>query len=127
MMRYPLWIKIGWSVMMLYWIVSSFGNKSSQKKEPPGSRVYILILYFLGALFLFTPYLQIGGIVIYPQGILSRLMGCLLCYIGLIFAVWARMILGRSHDEGKFYRRIPGACTESEISIAPLYLLTKKR
>lgn len=94
-MNCATWIYIGWTVMVTIWIISSFGNKKSKQKEPAQFRYLTLALYIIGAVLLFSNDLQFGN-KIYPQDTIFRIIGFVACYVGLIFAIWARWVLGKN-------------------------------
>ncbi|HEX5555874.1 MAG TPA: isoprenylcysteine carboxylmethyltransferase family protein [Chitinophagaceae bacterium] len=87
-------IDIGWTALVVFWIISSFKVKKAENKEPAASRFMVLGLYMISAVLLFTGYFQVGAV--FPAGEPYRMAGVILCYAGLFLAVWARIVLGKN-------------------------------
>ncbi len=87
-----------WGAFFAYWFFSSLVNKSaSERKEPLASRLLYLALLGLGiALIAFDP-LFLGPLLwrFYPASLIAEIIGLLITFAGLVFAVWARIHLGR--------------------------------
>ncbi len=87
-----------WFALFIYWLVSSFFVKKSVKKQSgPGRVVYVLCVIIAFSL-LFSNYLSYGflGRQILPQNDAWRVTGLVLCAIGLVFALLARIWLGEN-------------------------------
>ena len=88
-----------WCAWALYWLVSSIGNKATQRREPLGSRLAYVLPLVLGGVLLgvrVLPWAALLGTRLWPRSFLVYCVGFLILLAGLAFAVWARMHLGRN-------------------------------
>lgn len=88
-----------WCAWALYWLVSSIGNKATQRREPLGSRLAYVLPLVLGGVLLGVrelPWAALLGTRLWPRSFLVYCIGFLILLAGLAFAVWARMHLGRN-------------------------------
>lgn len=87
-----------WLAFVLYMLVAAFNTKRTEAKESNLSRTTHNVLIVMGALFMFTPYLGIGplGARFVPRSSEVILAGTALTLLGLCFATWARIHLGRN-------------------------------
>ncbi|HUO20272.1 MAG TPA: isoprenylcysteine carboxylmethyltransferase family protein [Steroidobacteraceae bacterium] len=88
-----------WCAWALYWLVSSIGNKATQRREPLGSRLAYVLPLVLGGVLLGVrelPWAALLGTRLWPRSFLVYCIGLLILLAGLAFAVWARMHLGRN-------------------------------
>jgi len=88
-------IRMLWTIFVIYWIVSAFGNKRAKTRRPLGERIAFILIFILtysalesGAHRLHIPLL--------PVTLVTQVAGIILCGAGLAFAIWARRILGRN-------------------------------
>lgn len=91
-----LWV---WAAWALYWLVSAIGNKATQRREPLSSRIaYILPLIIGGALIAWrgAPWTSALSLRLWPRSLALYWVGLALLVVGLGFAVWARVHLGRN-------------------------------
>jgi protein-S-isoprenylcysteine O-methyltransferase Ste14 len=91
-------IEWSWLAFVVYMIVAAFNTKRTETKEGILSRTTHNVLIIIGALFLYTRYLGIGflGVRFVPRSSAVILVGAALTLIGLCFATWARVSLGRN-------------------------------
>src|ERR1700722_2379902 len=90
--------KTMWSATFIYWLISSLSVKKTVKQQPGWERIlYVLSILFSFSL-LFGNYLTIPLLdkSILPQNIYWKITGMILCAIGLIFAIMARIWLGKN-------------------------------
>ncbi len=87
-----------WGIFFSYWFLSSLGRRSKiEYRESLASRASYFIILGLGiSLIVFDP-LFYGALLwrILPQGLIVDLAGLALVILGLGFAAWARLYLGR--------------------------------
>lgn len=90
--------KIMWLSLALYWLFSSLSVKKSIKKQSGWQRMaYTLCLLFAFTL-LFQDYFKTGLLYkpILPQNPFWKISGLILCAAGLLFALLARIWLGKN-------------------------------
>ncbi len=87
-----------WGIFFLYWFLSAFRTKSRiERRESLSSRLsYAVILGLAVSLIAFDPFFY-GPLLqrILPATFIVDLIGMALLISGLLFAVWARLHLGR--------------------------------
>ena len=90
-----LWLWLAW---VLYWVVSAFSAKTTQRRESPGSRLSHLVPLFIGVALIVWPRAPWDwlSLRLLPPGPLESALGVALLVPGLAFTVWARVYLGRN-------------------------------
>jgi protein-S-isoprenylcysteine O-methyltransferase Ste14 len=85
-----------WIAFLLYWQIAAFGAKATTRLEPVLSRV-LRTLAFLIAIGLFFIPERVGPwlfLRVLPNPLACFWIGAFILVVGLLFAVWARLILG---------------------------------
>jgi protein-S-isoprenylcysteine O-methyltransferase Ste14 len=88
-----------WCAWALYWLISSIGNKPTQRREPLGSRLAYVLPLLVGGVLLGVrelPWAAVLGTRLWPRSFLIYCVGFAILIAGLAFAVWARVHLGRN-------------------------------
>jgi protein-S-isoprenylcysteine O-methyltransferase Ste14 len=89
-----------WIIFFLYWRISAFNTKTTQRIEPLASRILRTFLCLVAvALLLITPkYVPLPWLYhqLWPTGLWPFWLGAAITIAGLLFAVWARVHLGRN-------------------------------
>ena len=87
-----------WLVLALYWLGSSFSVKKSIKKQSGWQRMAYTICLMFAFTLLFQDYFQTDFLYkpILPQSALWQSTGFLFCTGGLLFALFARIWLGKN-------------------------------
>jgi protein-S-isoprenylcysteine O-methyltransferase Ste14 len=90
-----LWLWLGW---VLYWVVSAFSAKTTQRRESLGSRLSHIVPLLIGVALIVWPRVPWGwlSLRLLPPGPLESALGVVLLALGLAFTVWARVHLGRN-------------------------------
>ena len=90
-----LWPWLAWG---LYWVVSAFGAKTTQRRESPASRLSHLVPLIIGVALIVWPRIPWGwwSLRLVPRGPLTSVVALALLLAGLAFTVWARVHLGRN-------------------------------
>jgi protein-S-isoprenylcysteine O-methyltransferase Ste14 len=90
--------KTMWFATFIYWLVSSFSVKKSVKKQSGWGRILYIFCVLLAFSLLFGNYLNLSFLEkpILPQNNYWKITGMVLCAIGLIFAIMARIWLGEN-------------------------------
>ena len=85
-----------WLVLFLVWLPGYFIGKGARDVPRLGLQGAISVLLVACFVFLFNPTLFGLGMPITPQTTLFGTIGLALDLIGIAFAIWARLVLGRS-------------------------------
>src|SRR5215475_8329939 len=85
-----------WLALLLVWLPGYFTGKRARDVPRLGFQVPISILLVVCFVFLFNPALFGLGMAITPQTALFGVIGLTLDLIGIAFAIWARLVLGRN-------------------------------
>ena len=80
----------------VYWLISSSSIKSTKRTEPYLSGLFHSILLIVGFALIWIKWFQIGilEIRIIPENLIFQVIGVILVTVGVIFAIWARRVLG---------------------------------
>lgn len=87
-----------WFALAAFWFITSLGVKQKAKAESSGQRLTHLSLLIAGALLLFKndwPWALLQA-RLYPDAVWIRWTGAGLTLAGVLFAIWARICLGRN-------------------------------
>ena len=87
-----------WFAWALYWTASAVGTKATRRRESLGSRLAHIVPLTIGGLLLAwrdTPWSWLGA-RLWPRSLAVYWIGVALLALGLAFAVWARVHLGRN-------------------------------
>jgi protein-S-isoprenylcysteine O-methyltransferase Ste14 len=99
--RYSLYdmpFAVLWLAWLAYWIIAARNVKATQRRESLSSRLVTVVLTVLAAALLAfrgQP-LQWLNVRFLPQTMVAHWLGLLMVVVGLAFAVWARVHLGRN-------------------------------
>lgn len=87
-----------WLAWLLYWIVSALNAKTTRRRESPLSRISYFLPLITGAWLIGAPRLPLGWLAtpLLPSDPLRWQLAVALVALGLGFAVWARVRLGRN-------------------------------
>ncbi|HSZ34517.1 MAG TPA: isoprenylcysteine carboxylmethyltransferase family protein [Puia sp.] len=88
--------KTMWSVIFIYWLVSSFAVKKTVKRQSGKGRILYIICVLTAFMFLFGNYFSIDFLdqTVFPQTYNWRITGLIFCALGLTFSLMARIWLG---------------------------------
>jgi len=95
---YRFLIPFMWLAWVIYWLVASYSAKRTDRREPLGSRLLHLLPLTVAGCMLGADRLP-GSFLnerLFPRLPAVLWAGALLTAIGLLFAVWARLQLGRN-------------------------------
>ena len=87
-----------WLAWVLYWVVSAFSAKTTQRRESLGSRLSHVVPLLIGVALIVWPRVPWDwlSLRLLPPGPLELALGIVLLALGLAFTVWARVYLGRN-------------------------------
>jgi protein-S-isoprenylcysteine O-methyltransferase Ste14 len=81
--------------MFFVWIIGRIGNKKTLKKH--NKFILTTLLLYLSYLILFLPYSsKVLPMQITPNDRIFGPLGVVLCFLGAVFAIWSRYVLGKN-------------------------------
>jgi protein-S-isoprenylcysteine O-methyltransferase Ste14 len=95
---YDYFFFVVWASFLLYWRIKAADTKSSQRVERPVSGVLRALAIVIAIVLLSTNRIPLPWLYreLWPQGIWPFWIGAAITVAGLLFAVWARLHLGRN-------------------------------
>jgi protein-S-isoprenylcysteine O-methyltransferase Ste14 len=95
---YDLPFAVLWLAWLAYWIVAARNVKATRRRESPVSRIITVVLTILAAALLAFPGQKLHWLNarFLPQTMVAHWLGLLMVVLGLAFAIWARIHLGRN-------------------------------
>jgi protein-S-isoprenylcysteine O-methyltransferase Ste14 len=91
------WYTAPWLAMITVWIIGALGMKSTARREPTARRAGHMLLVVAGAWLFFTP--AVPAVLhtrLLPDTLTVFWFGVALTWIGIAFAILARVTLGRN-------------------------------
>jgi protein-S-isoprenylcysteine O-methyltransferase Ste14 len=87
-----------WIAFLVYWQIRARGTKATQRLEPVGSRIVRSIVFLIVVAILSWPYFPLPWLYWHflPPSSWAFFLGAATTTAGLLFAVWARVHLGRN-------------------------------
>jgi protein-S-isoprenylcysteine O-methyltransferase Ste14 len=87
-----------WILFFIYWQIKAANAKTTQRLEPAASRilrvfVFVIAIALLSITRIPLPWLYLQ---LWPTGLWSFWLGAAITIAGLLFAIWARVHLGRN-------------------------------
>jgi protein-S-isoprenylcysteine O-methyltransferase Ste14 len=85
-----------WIGYLVYWQIAAIGTKTTQRIESIPSRVFRSVLLFAGVLLICWPRIPLPWLYRHflPQSAWAFFLGAAITVAGLLFSIWARVILG---------------------------------
>jgi protein-S-isoprenylcysteine O-methyltransferase Ste14 len=95
---YELFFPVVWTVFLVYWQVKAANTKSNQRMEPVGSRIFRVLVFLIAMVLLLVPRIPLSWLYseLWTPAYWSFWLGAAVTVSGLLFAVWARVHLGRN-------------------------------
>jgi protein-S-isoprenylcysteine O-methyltransferase Ste14 len=95
---YELFFPVVWIVFFVYWQIKAANTKTTQRLEPASSRILRVVIFLVAIVLLSTTRIPLAWLYLqlWPQSILLFWLGAAVTVGGLLFAVWARVHLGRN-------------------------------
>jgi protein-S-isoprenylcysteine O-methyltransferase Ste14 len=87
-----------WTILGIIWLLGMLTTKRTVRTQPLGPRTFQIGLSFLAFYLAFTHTFQTGwlGLRLFPSSDSTSASGLALTFLGIAFAVWARLLLGRN-------------------------------
>src|SRR5580693_6837901 len=95
---YKAFFPVVWIVFVVYWQIKAGDTKTTQRIEPAGSRMLRIFIFLIAIALLSIPRIPLAWLYaqIWQQGYWPFWLGAAITVAGLLFAVWARVHLGRN-------------------------------
>jgi len=95
---YDWFFTVVWIAFLLYWQIKAINTKTTERIEPAGSRILRVVIFAIAIALLSTTRIPLRWLYfpLWPQGLLPFWLGAAVTVGGLLFAVWARVHLGRN-------------------------------
>jgi len=90
-------ISLPWLIFLAYWIVASFRVNTMERQEPPGEKLVRILVAVAGWYLLSTNDPRFGALNhrFFRFHLWVFLIGAVLTWAGVAFAIWARYHIGR--------------------------------
>ena len=87
-----------WIVFFVYWQIKAVDTKTTQRLEPAASRILRVMVFAIVIVLLSTRRIPLPWLYreLWPAGLWPFWVGAAVTVAGLLFAVWARVHLGRN-------------------------------
>ena len=87
-----------WCAWALYWLVTAFSNKATQRREPLAGRLLHIVPLLVAGVLIGWHDMPWPALMqrLWPRSLALYWLGVALVAAGLAFAVWARVHLGRN-------------------------------
>ncbi len=95
---YESFFPVVWILFLLYWQIKAANTKTTQRLEPAASRILRVLIFMIAIVILSTTHIPLPWLYrqLWPAGLWPFWLGAAITIAGLLFAVWARVHLGRN-------------------------------
>jgi protein-S-isoprenylcysteine O-methyltransferase Ste14 len=95
---YESFFPVVWVVFLVYWQIKAINTKTTQRLEPAASRILRVFIFLIAIALLSLPRIPLPWLYLqlWPAGLWPFWLGAAVTNAGLLFAVWARVHLGRN-------------------------------
>ncbi|HEY4904986.1 MAG TPA: isoprenylcysteine carboxylmethyltransferase family protein [Candidatus Sulfotelmatobacter sp.] len=95
---YEAFFPVVWIVFVLYWQIKAADTKTTRRLEPAASRILRVLIFLIAISLLSIPRVPLPWLYVHlwPSGYWPFWLGAAITVAGLLFAVWARVHLGRN-------------------------------
>src|SRR5580692_10867814 len=95
---YRLFFPVVWIFFFVYWQIKAANTKTTQRLEPAASRILRVFIFLIAIVLLSITSIPLPWLYfeLWPSGLWSFWVGAAITIAGLLFAVWARVYLGRN-------------------------------
>jgi protein-S-isoprenylcysteine O-methyltransferase Ste14 len=95
---YESFFPVVWIAFLLYWQIKAANTKTTSRLEPPASRILRVLAFLIVIVLLSTTRIPLPWLYrqLWPIGLWPFWIGAAVTVGGLLFAVWARVHLGRN-------------------------------
>src|SRR5580698_8739177 len=122
---YELFFPVVWIIFFIYWQIKAANTKTTQRLEPASSRILRIFIFLVAITMLSTTRIPLAWLYrqLWPQGLLFFWLGAAVTVGGLLFAVWARVHLGRNWSRSVTIKQDHELITSGPYSVVrhPIY------
>jgi protein-S-isoprenylcysteine O-methyltransferase Ste14 len=95
---YESFFPVIWIAFLIYWRIKAVDTKTTQRLEPAASGILRLLAILIAVVLLSTTRIPVRWLYIqlWPAGFWPFWLGAAVTIAGLLFAIWARVHLGRN-------------------------------
>ena len=95
---YEAFFPVVWIVFAIYWQIKAADTKATRRLESAPSRIFRVVIFLIAIALLSVPRIPLPWLYLqlWPHGYLPFWLGAAITIAGLLFAVWARLHLGRN-------------------------------
>jgi protein-S-isoprenylcysteine O-methyltransferase Ste14 len=95
---YESFFPVLWIAFFLYWQIKAANTKTTQRLEPAASRILRVFIFLIAIVLFSTTRIPLPWLYhqLWPVGLWPFWLGAAVMVAGLLFAVWARVHLGRN-------------------------------
>ncbi len=95
---YESFFPVVWIAFFVYWQIKAANTKTTQRLEPAASRILRVFIFLIAIVLLSTTRIPLPWLYVqlWPVGFGPFWLGAAVTIAGLLFAVWARVHLGRN-------------------------------
>lgn len=95
---YKSFFPVVWILFVVYWQIKAIRTKTTQRLEPLASRILRVFIFIVAIALVSTNRIPLPWLYhpLWPVGLLPFWLGAAVTIAGLLFAVWARVHLGRN-------------------------------
>ena len=95
---YKSFFPVVWIFFFLYWQLKAANTKTTQRLEPAASRILRVFIFLIAIVLLSTTRIPLPWLYLqlWPVGLWPFWLGAAVTIAGLVFAVWARELLGKN-------------------------------
>jgi protein-S-isoprenylcysteine O-methyltransferase Ste14 len=95
---YQAFFPVVWITFFIYWQIKAINTKTTRRLEPATSRILRVLVFLMVITILSTTRIPMQWLYmqLWPSSLLSFWLGAAITVAGLLFAVWARVHLGRN-------------------------------
>jgi protein-S-isoprenylcysteine O-methyltransferase Ste14 len=122
---YKWFFAVAWIFFIVYWQIKSINTKTTQRLEPVATRILRVIIFLIAIILLATTRIPLPWLYheLWPVGIWPFWLGAAVLIAGLLFAVWARVHLGRNWSRSVTIKQDHELITTGPYAVArhPIY------
>lgn len=89
-------INWAWLIFAVIWLVTAFTSKRTVRRQSAGSRLVQVGLGIVAGLLIWGPWSAVLGREVVQRSVTSAHIALALTLVGMAFAMWARLTLGRN-------------------------------
>jgi protein-S-isoprenylcysteine O-methyltransferase Ste14 len=94
-----------WAIFLLFWIVSAFFVKPTFERTTSSTAILVRIVLLIGIFLVLTRRGAALHLSALPPTPLRSAVGDVLCVLGLLLALWARVTLGRNWSPSVTFKK----------------------